>query len=121
MSDAARARYAIDGKFPASVGPTPAKSSCCTDPTVEGGDKCVADAKNWQNESWLALDFVIMDPHYYRYEFVSSNEGGRESYTALAYGDLDCDGMSSTYSLYGEVVDGEVMSAPDIIKIDALE
>ena len=41
--------------------------------------------------------------------------------SALAYGDLDCDGEYSPLSLYAEVVDGEIQTAGDIIKENALE
>lgn len=129
MSDAARVYYAtpeIAGtslsaspqtkSFPASVGPTPPLGTCCS-----MGEKCMPDAELWQHPTWQALDFAMRDPHYYSYEFKTENRNGVVSYTALAYGDLDCDGVYSTFSLYGQVVDGEVQSAGDVIKQNALE
>lgn len=130
MSDSARTHYAVPPMddaslalgaqahaFPASVGPTPPLGTCCAT-----GDKCIPTADTWQHPTWQALDFAMHGPHYYSYEFKSEiNEEGVASYTALAYGDLDCDGVYSTFSLYGEVVDGEPVSASDVIKQNALE
>jgi len=128
MSDAARTYYATPPmtgatleatskkSFPASVGPTPPLGTCCA-----MGEKCIPSAETWQHPTWKALDFAMRDPHYYSYEFKTETTDGVTSYTALAYGDLDCDLVYSTFSLYGQVVDGEVMSAGDVIKQDALE
>ena len=45
------------------------------------------------------------DPHYYRYEFISSGVSTSAEFTARAQGDLDCDGIESTYEMYGTVGD----------------
>ena len=107
--------------FPASVGPTPPLGTWCA-----MGEKCEPNPEVWQHPTWQALDFAMRDPHYYSYEFKTGFRDGAATYTALASGDFDCDGVYSTYSLYGEavdreVVDGEVMSTGDIVKQDALE
>ncbi len=102
--------------FPASVGPTPPLGTCCAD-----GGKCRPAPDAWNHPTWRALDFSISDPHYFSYEFKSSNDDGVVSYTALAYGDLDCDGVYSTYSLYGQVIGEWVQEAGDVIKVNPLE
>ncbi len=118
MSDAARAHYAVNGSFPASVGPTPPKGSCCA-----SGEKCDPDPKAWQHKTWQALDFAMKDPHYYSYEFKSgTDKDGVKNFTASAYGDLDCDGDFSTFFLYGEATaNNDVRTSGDVIKQDALE
>jgi hypothetical protein len=44
---------------------------------------------------WQALDFQISEPHRYQYSYSSDGH----SFHAIAVGDLDCDGVSSTYTL----------------------
>lgn len=131
MSDSARMHYvmppmddatftagvSVPHAFPASVGPTPPLGTCCA-----MGGKCIPTAETWQHPTWQALDFAMRDPHYYSYEFkTETGDDGVASYTALAYGDLDCDGVYSTFSLYGQVVDGEPVAASDVIKQNSLE
>jgi type IV pilus assembly protein PilA len=94
--------------LPASVGPTPPLGTCCSQ-----GEKCLPDPAAWQHPTWQALQFSIMDPHYFSYEFV--NLGG--TYQFKAYADLDCDGMYSTFTIESDLKDG----SPDILKEDPLE
>jgi hypothetical protein len=95
---------ALEPSFPASVGPTPPKGTCCKG---EGGKgKCAPDQALWSKDSWVALQFSVDDPHYYSYEFQSQEKDGVKSFTVYAYGDLDCDGEYSTFSMYGEVKPG---------------
>jgi len=103
-------------QFPDAVTLTP-DSGCC----AAGGSnaKCSPADGDWAQASWEALDFRMVDPHYYAYAY----EGGgtTSNFTAKATGDLDCDGTTSLFTLYAEVVDGEVQSAGDVIKQRALE
>ena len=106
--------------FPAgNVGPTPPLGTCC-----EQGGKCQPQAKWWKHETWNALQFAVDDPHYYSYEYkVEGNASpgekapvdGSNNFTVFAYGDLDCDGKYSTFSMYGVVdevyADGPMGSA----------
>ena len=130
MSDAARTYYqtpaiadvtslapsAVAKQFPVAIGPTPPLGSCC-----ENGGKCDPSDGDWEAPTWLALDFAFKDPHFYSYEFATETSNGEPMYTAIAYGDLDCDGTYSTFTLYGMAVDGEVQSSDDVIKVDPLE
>ena len=106
ISNGAKAYYRRAKRLPESAPITPPLGECC-----ENGGKCVP-MDQWTGGAWAALDFAMLDPHYYSYEFTVSDDGA--SYTALAYGDLDCDGEYSTYSLRGEVVDGEVRVVGDV-------
>jgi hypothetical protein len=84
--------------FPkASAGPTPPLGACCKG---EKG-KCAPDPAQWAQPPWSELHFAVDDPHYFSYEY-KGDPGGR-SFTALAYGDLDCDGTYSTFSATGAI------------------
>jgi type IV pilus assembly protein PilA len=85
-------------QFPETEATTPAVDCC-----ISGGGKCAADATLWDNPTWLALHFAVVDPHYFRYEFVSSGVSIGSSFTARAYGNLDCDSVESTYEIEGIV------------------
>ena len=82
-------------QFPASYGPTPAEIPCGTthNPTYE----------DWGADTWEALNFAISDPHYYSYQYVSDGTQVGSTFTAYAFGDLDCDGVLSTFFRTGEV------------------
>lgn len=101
--------------FPETVGRTPALTCC-----QFGGEKCPGDATPWEHPTWQALGFDLREAHYYNYSFVSTN-GPTSSYTATAHGDLDCDGVLSTYTLYGEGGADELVGSGDILKRSALE
>ena len=45
----------------------------------------------------------MSDPHYYSYEYVSEGTGTSARFTARAVGDLDCDGVLSTFERVGAV------------------
>ena len=111
LSDSARMVMAEGGRLPASVGPTPPLGACCAQ-----GEKCAPDQQLWEHPTWKALDFAMLDPHYYSFEFV--NKG--TSYEVKAYGDLDCDGVYSTFALPGGGPD-QGSAGQTIYKEDPLE
>ncbi len=115
ISDGIRVHYAETGALPASVAATPLRETCCND--AGEGEKCVANQAFWQHPTWQKIGFSIPDPHHYVYELQTD----ANSFTALAYGDLDCDGVYSTHALYGAIVEGELMVAGDVIKQSPLE
>ena len=44
---------------------------------------------------WLALDFSVDEPGQYQYSY----QGNALAPTAYALGDVDCDGVTATYTL----------------------
>jgi type IV pilus assembly protein PilA len=97
LADSAKTYYMEgSGDFPSAAGPSPAKTEPCAD-----GGKAEPEATFWSASGWKALDFAMDDPHYFSYEFASTDT----SFTASAYGDLDCDTEYSTFSLVGVVDD----------------
>jgi hypothetical protein len=91
-----------DAHFPApSVGPTPLVGDCCTQ-----GGLCPPNEAQWNGDpTWSALAFSITVPSPFNYFYdVSDNPGatdGSNQFTASAWGDLDCDGLYSTFALTG--------------------
>jgi len=74
-------------QFPEAAGPTPA-TDCCA--SADG--KCPGGDPGWTNPTWQALHFSVDHDHYYRYEFSRSSAGTAAVFSAIARGDLDCDG-----------------------------
>jgi len=99
---------ALPPQFPASTPVTPERSC------AENADgRCQPDPAAWQNPTWQALNFSISEPHYYRYQFVSEGT----AFTARALGDLDNDGIFSTFELTGQgTPDGRVTISPGIFE-----
>jgi len=79
-------------QFPLSAPLSPAQRCAAN---TDG--RCLPDPAIWQHPTWQALDFSMHEPHYFQYEFVSD---GR-SFTARAIGDLDNDGVTSTFERTG--------------------
>ncbi len=74
---------------------------CCQGPQA----KCPADPDAWaKSPIWSALEFSIDHPALYQYGYHSDGK----TFTAIAVGDLDCDGTAVTYELHGEVVNGNI-------------
>lgn len=71
----------------------------------------------WQHPTWRLLDFGFDAPHAYSFEFVSQNAPDVSTFTASAHGDLDADGVQSTFSLSGSVRPG---SAPQTLPLEVV-
>ena len=76
-----------------SVGPTPPLGTCC-----QQGGTCQPSMALWAEDPWKTLKFSMDDPHRFSYEYKLDPDG--KGFTALAYGDLDCDGTYSTFSMH---------------------
>jgi len=91
-------------QFPPSTGPTPAAGTCCAEfggPDADGDDRCDAGGEWWQTEAWTGHFYNRSDAHYYVYEFKSQGTGDGAEFTITAHGDLDCDGVQSTFERRG--------------------
>jgi hypothetical protein len=93
-------------QFPAPQTITPSPKGCCgslggPDNNLDG--RCDANPDHWTTATWSALKFQLTDPHYYVYTFDTNGKTGKEAqFTATAYGDLDCDGIWSTFQRFGK-------------------
>jgi type II secretory pathway pseudopilin PulG len=111
MSNGARSYYLEDRADPrtgaviphafpsASAGPTPPLGECCKHP----GETCPPAPELWKAEPWASLKFSVDEPSRYSYQFTVEGTGKGARYTASAFGDLDCDGVYSTFEMYGDV------------------
>jgi len=104
-------------QFPVSVDATPDNNPC-----PSGVAKY--ETSDWSDATWHALKFGMTEPHYYAYEFKSSNDltdPTQSKFTASAYGDLDCDDVNSTFEIIGNV-DGDFnVLASHLVVTDELE
>jgi hypothetical protein len=57
----------------------------------------------WDGPTWRALDFSFDAPHAYSFAFESANSDSHSTFTARARGDLDGDGVTSSFSISGSV------------------
>jgi type IV pilus assembly protein PilA len=95
-----------------SAGPQPA--------TVPSGQKVLG---NWADDGWISLHFGTDAPVYYRYTAVASGTGADASFTARAEGDLDGDGIYSTFERVGryDSAHGDVSGAAGVFKVNENE
>lgn len=59
----------------------------------------------WRGPGWRCLKFTMSDPQYFMYSYNSSATTGLggETFTAVANGDLDGDGVASTFEFFGAI------------------
>lgn len=82
-------------EFPGSGGTT-------TNPTNIPLASKVSTAGTWTALTWIQLKFVMTDPQYYRYTYTGLPQAGvNAGYYALAEGDLDGNGVNSSFKLAG--------------------
>lgn len=85
--------------YPTSVGLTPAR--------VPAGQRLVDSPGTWDHPTWRRLDFHVQEPHGFAYEFESNLQVAGSSFAARAHGDLDGDGVLSTFEMTGDSRDSE--------------
>ena len=104
-------KTAIQANSPQFPEPTvgyTADPACCAMTGGAGNEKCAPQAALWAVDPWKDLKFSMDDPHYYAYAYTVNvgNPGavdGTHNFTALAQGNLDCDGTNSEFSMFGTV------------------
>ncbi len=99
--------------LPESAPLTPAEVRC--------GDAASGSVDEWGHPSWRAVGFEILDAHSYSYQIDSTIDGAEQRVTVSAFGDLDCDGVRSTFQRSAEVVDGELQWTPQLFTENELE
>lgn len=95
-------------RFPQGTPVTPARTACRNGESV----KIMPAPERWGAPGFVELGFSVEEPHFYQYEFISTGEGEDATFTARAIGDLNCDGVLSTFERTGRVVDGQVELTP---------
>ena len=101
--------YMENSKYVTGVAPTtpaqPGGGGCCGGTGASGNNPnhCAPDPVGFSNAVWMALDFRIDEDSLFYYDY----NGTATDYTAMATGDLDCDGDQITYVLNGTASNGE--------------
>jgi prepilin-type N-terminal cleavage/methylation domain-containing protein len=75
--------------------------------TTKPNNKCNADATIWNDTAgWADLEFSVNEPSQYQYGYATpTTPSGSTAYAeAIAEGDLDCNGSSSTWTLQASAV-----------------
>lgn len=108
MFDAVSRYHGEHGRCPGGLdgeaGVTPPISVNCNDGPA---GRCTAgdayDSSAWgDNEVWSALGFEMAEGHYFHYNIRwGQDQAGACQFTAQAFGDLDDDGVFSTYERAG--------------------
>lgn len=91
------------------------------DPANVKGKKYQSTDAEWnvgtQDVGWRCLKFTMEQPQYYQYAYTSNwtaatTDPNTTTFTTTASGDLDADGVASTFTLLGAIENGVVKIAP---------
>ena len=121
-----RAGGVLRKEFPRHTGCGPSTGmSCCLEvpSTVPAGTKIKTRPSDWASSMcWAALGFELNDPQYYQYQYRKSGFDVDSQFTARARGDLNGNGVYSTFEMVGYVDDnGAVRKGAGIYKYLPLE
>jgi hypothetical protein len=99
------AGHAAEFAYPESVGLTPAE--------VPKGVSVTDPPGTWDHPTWRRLQFQWTVDHAYSFAFESEAKPGLAVFRAFAHGDLDGDGLFSTFEIRGSTRDGgEPVASP---------
>src|SRR5262249_39345623 len=86
--------------FPPSAPLTPAQ--------VPRGVRALDPPEAWEHLTWKSLHFEFTEPHAFAFQYDSTFEPATNvmHFTAAAHGDLDGDGLLSTFEVAGERTPG---------------
>jgi hypothetical protein len=98
-----RAAQLADTSAQASAYPD---SAPLTPERVPRGEPAQDPPGTWDHPTWRLLGFAFTVPHSYGFEFESTNGPQVSSYVARARGDLDGDGVLSTFEVKGSITLG---------------
>ena len=108
-------------QFPPSVRLTPGNPTQYMCPNGDS-TKYTPNPRTWSHRTWRVLGMAQNEPTYYAYEFVSQGRGPMAHFTARAIGDLNCNGVLSTFERVGLVDDeGNISGGAGIYAKDELE
>jgi prepilin-type N-terminal cleavage/methylation domain-containing protein len=88
---------------------------CCAHP----GNKCPGLDPGFGGPVWAALSFSLTEPYSYKPRYESAGQGTASTFTAVATGNQDCDGVRATYTRRGGIslASGNVTggAAPEVV------
>ena len=74
--------------------------------------------KDVQGKGFFCLKFSVEQPQLYAYDYKAVAPSSQNaSFTAYAYGDLNADGNTSTFSYPGAILESRLTMAPSILEI----
>jgi hypothetical protein len=79
------------------------ESAPLTPSAVPRGELVLDPPGTWDGPTWRALDFGFDVPHAFSFSFDSHNAAERSTFSARARGDLDGDGVTSSFEITGSV------------------
>jgi hypothetical protein len=88
-----------EGRELAASFPAPA---ALTPPDVPRGKRAVDPPGTWDTPTWKALQFGFSSAHYFSFAFDVTSDPTRIGFRARAHGDLNGDGLISTFEVDGE-------------------
>jgi type IV pilus assembly protein PilA len=111
--------------IPLGIEGATAQRQLCTDAqnpvpdaiTAIAGKKYQSAPSEWRtgsaSASWACLSFQIDNPQYFQYDYTGRNIDVRTgTFSAKGHGDLNGDGVTSTFTLNGAVDLGQARTAP---------
>ena len=120
----ANARVA-DPQFPTANG-TSGPADCVATRTgsnanIAWDEEAIVNFSTHEN-CWDALQFSIADPTYFRFLYHARNvNNGQDTFVGYVHGDLDNDGLESTFSRRGVGENGEVTGSGGVFVENQLE
>jgi len=103
---------------------TEQRNLCATSSYVPAAVTSVSNRKyqsqssDWRDAGWACLKFNMDNPQYFMYRYVRPDA---TSFSGTAYGDLNGDNVTSTFSLAGQVDNGQARTAPAMAETDPEE
>lgn len=93
--------------------------------SMVSGRKYQSTSSDWLgdkpiNAGFSCLKFEMMSPQYYQYDYKRTGTGSSEGdrFDAIARGDLDGNGVFSTFTATGQISGGHVLVAPTILELN---
>jgi len=95
-------------------------STPLTPSTVPRGQMVSDPLGTWDHPTWKAIGFLIEDPHWYAYR-LDIDPDATTPLRAIAYGDLDGDGVLSTFERSAKREGNTIVPRPGMIVTADLE
>ena len=113
--------YVHSAERPDSTGALPPRQFLATDPCPEGAPPAARRPGNWNAGTWPYLGLTAEGPVYYSYQVTTTGTAGSATATVIAHGDLDGDGITSTFLRTLSVTAGGDPVAGPLLYLNELE
>jgi prepilin-type N-terminal cleavage/methylation domain-containing protein len=113
---ASAAGVMLDKQFPGSCS-VPIENDCC----LNLDQRCPGSPSVFNADPWKSLNYNISDKHLYRSIFFAC-PNPKAGFVAEVWGDLDCDGIRSSFSRKADVqASGDILGYPTPAIVNELE